>query len=47
MEKDIADHRHVIAALDDDIREFTEEPLISTEDALELLEIQQRRDRAM
>jgi hypothetical protein len=47
LEKDIADQRHVIAALDEDIREFSEEPLISTEDAQELLEIQQHRDRAM
>lgn len=46
LEKDIVDQRHVIAALDEDIREFTEEFLISTEDAQELLEIQQHRDRA-
>lgn len=47
LENHIADQRHMIAALDEDIREFTEESLISTEDALDLLEIQQHRDRAM
>lgn len=47
LEKAIADQRHVIAALDEDIREFSEEPLISTEDAQEFLEIQQHRDKAM
>lgn len=47
LEKAIADQRQVIAALDEDIRGFIEEPPISTEDAQEFCEIQQQHDKAM
>lgn len=46
LENDIANHKRDIASIDEEIREFTEEPIVSTDDARELLEIQQRLRRA-
>jgi hypothetical protein len=49
LQKKIANQRKVIADLDEDICEISEKSksLASTEDAQEILEIQQHRARAM
>jgi hypothetical protein len=46
MEEDIVRRQHEITSLDDDIREFSD-LILSTEDAQELLEIQQERESTM